>query len=157
MLLNSKHLAFCRYLYVNDSVNFIVTKRHTLYSLIFFNYRLFMVQNIVILGKCCMCAWTGMFYMGLFGLAYSCFVSVSACGILVPWLGIEPRPLAVEVQSPNHRTTREFPIHFFYIFSDLHQVVQYWKVLKHATAIVDLSNSSFSSISFLLPFSRFCY
>ena len=30
-------------------------------------------------------------------------------GILVPWPGIEPGPLAVEAQSPNHWTTREFP------------------------------------------------
>ena len=32
-----------------------------------------------------------------------------ACGILVPWPGIEPKPLAVKAQSLNHRTTREFP------------------------------------------------
>ena len=31
------------------------------------------------------------------------------CGILVPQLGIEPRPSAVRVQSPNHWTAREFP------------------------------------------------
>ena len=33
-----------------------------------------------------------------------------AFGILVPWLGIEPGSLAVKVASPNHWTTREFPI-----------------------------------------------
>ena len=32
-----------------------------------------------------------------------------ACRILVPQPGIEPMPPAVEVRSPNHRTTREFP------------------------------------------------
>ena len=32
-----------------------------------------------------------------------------ACGILVPQPGIEPRPLAVKVKSPNHWTAREFP------------------------------------------------
>ena len=32
-----------------------------------------------------------------------------ACGILVPWPGIEPVPPAVEARSPNHWTTREFP------------------------------------------------
>ena len=32
-----------------------------------------------------------------------------ACGILVPWPGIEPRLSAVEIQSPNHWTAREFP------------------------------------------------
>ena len=31
-----------------------------------------------------------------------------ACGILVPWPGIKPAPPAMEVQSPNHWTTREF-------------------------------------------------
>ena len=33
----------------------------------------------------------------------------AACGILVSWPGIEPRPLAVRARSPNHRTTRESP------------------------------------------------
>ena len=32
-----------------------------------------------------------------------------ACGILVPQPGIEPRPSAVRVQSPNHWAAREFP------------------------------------------------
>ena len=32
-----------------------------------------------------------------------------ACGILVPWPGIEPAPLAVEAQSLNHFTAREVP------------------------------------------------
>ena len=31
-----------------------------------------------------------------------------ACGTLVPWQGIEPRPTAVKTQSPNHWTAREF-------------------------------------------------
>ena len=34
---------------------------------------------------------------------------LEACGILVPWPGIEPVPPAVEAQSSNHWTTREFP------------------------------------------------
>ena len=32
-----------------------------------------------------------------------------ACGILVPWPGIEPVPPAVEAQSPNRWTAREVP------------------------------------------------
>ena len=32
-----------------------------------------------------------------------------ACGILLPWLGVEPVPLAVTVWDPSHWTTREFP------------------------------------------------
>ena len=34
----------------------------------------------------------------------------AACGILVPRLGIEPRPPALRVQSANHWSTREFPL-----------------------------------------------
>ena len=34
----------------------------------------------------------------------------AASGILVPWLGIESMPPAVEVWSPNHWTARELPI-----------------------------------------------
>ena len=30
--------------------------------------------------------------------------------ILFPWLGIEPRAIAVKVLSPNHQTAREVPI-----------------------------------------------
>ena len=33
----------------------------------------------------------------------------AACGLLAPRPGIKPRPPAVEAQSPNHWTTREFP------------------------------------------------
>ena len=36
-----------------------------------------------------------------------------ACGILVPWPGIEPVPSAVKAQSPNHWTAREFLIDCF--------------------------------------------
>ena len=32
--------------------------------------------------------------------------------VLFPWLGIEPVPLAVKAQSPNHWTTREFLFFF---------------------------------------------
>ena len=32
-----------------------------------------------------------------------------ACGILVPWPGIKPMLPAVEAQSPNHWTAKEFP------------------------------------------------
>ena len=41
-------------------------------------------------------------------------VLVMTCGLwdLVSKPGIEPRPLAVEVESPNHWTTREFPLDF---------------------------------------------
>ena len=35
-----------------------------------------------------------------------------ACGILVPWPGMETGSSAVKAQSPNHWTSREFPIQF---------------------------------------------
>ena len=41
----------------------------------------------------------------------SCY---SASGILVPQLGIEPKPSADTAQSLNHWTTREFPSTFFF-------------------------------------------
>ena len=34
----------------------------------------------------------------------------AACGILVSRPGIEPVPPAVEAWSPNHWTTKEFPL-----------------------------------------------
>ena len=37
----------------------------------------------------------------------------AACRILVPWPGIEPTPSAVKVWSPNHWTSREFPVFIF--------------------------------------------
>ena len=38
----------------------------------------------------------------------------TACGIIVPQPGIEPVPPAVEVQSPNHWTSREVPKNIFF-------------------------------------------
>ena len=35
---------------------------------------------------------------------------LKACGILVPQPGIEPGPLAMKEQSPNHWTAWEFPV-----------------------------------------------
>ena len=44
----------------------------------------------------------------------------AACGILLPRPGIEPQPSAVKAWSPNHWTTREFPVCCFtYFFKDL--------------------------------------
>ena len=39
----------------------------------------------------------------------------TACGILIPWPGIEPGPLAVKAWSPNHGTTRELPPIMFFL------------------------------------------
>ena len=42
--------------------------------------------------------------------------AIKACGILVPWSGIEPMTPVVEAGSLNHWTTREVPCpHFWYL------------------------------------------
>ena len=38
-----------------------------------------------------------------------------ACRILVPWPGIDPMPLTLEVWGPNHWVSRKFPRHLFLI------------------------------------------
>ena len=49
------------------------------------------------------------FLSGLFVLFWF-WPHCMACGILVPWPGIKPAPLALEAQSLNHWTTREVPL-----------------------------------------------
>ena len=45
-----------------------------------------------------------------FWFIFFLFFGFPACWILVPWPGIEPAYSAVKAQSPNHWTTREFPL-----------------------------------------------
>ena len=40
---------------------------------------------------------------------FFCWLYCMACGLLLPWPGMEPRPLTVKAPSTDHRTTREFP------------------------------------------------
>ena len=47
------------------------------------------------------------FYLFIYFNFWPCCV---ACGILVPQPGIEPAPLAVKAESPNHWATRESPL-----------------------------------------------
>ena len=55
----------------------------------------------------------------------------TACGILIPWPGIEPRPPAVEARSPNHWTAREFP-HMNQILMGNHSFIGcIWKSQKY--------------------------
>lgn len=49
------------------------------------------------------------FYFLIFGLYHM------GCGILVPQLGTEPTPPAVETQSLNPRTTMEVPLLTYYL------------------------------------------
>ena len=55
--------------------------------------------------------------------------SHAARGILVPWPGIEPRPLAVKARSPNHWTAREFPCGRSFVANK-------WKVKLNVIAII---------------------
>ena len=43
------------------------------------------------------------------GLDFFSTMLCVACGVLAPQPGVEPMPPALEVQSPNHWTTREVP------------------------------------------------
>ena len=53
------------------------------------------------------------------GFSFS-FFSHTACGIFVPLPGTEPGPSKMRVQSPNHWTTREFPLLLWiYLFFEL--------------------------------------
>ena len=55
--------------------------------------------------------------MSILFLVFVClffWLHLASCGILVPLPEIEPGPLAVWVQSPNHWTAREFP-HFSFL------------------------------------------
>ena len=53
-------------------------------------------------------------YQGISQLFFVCSLPHHmACGILVSQSGIEPAPLAVKAWSPNHWTTREFPVDMF--------------------------------------------
>ena len=62
------------------------------------------------------CSWgSAMDYHPMYVCMYVCMylaVLALSCGMwdLVPWPGIEPRPLAVGVRSLSHWTTREDPI-----------------------------------------------
>ena len=47
-----------------------------------------------------------------------------ACGILLPWPGIKPMPLAVEARTPNHWTTREGPVALL-LYSTIH-----WQMMR---------------------------
>ena len=55
--------------------------------------------------------WYPPFLFFLCPLFFFFFFSHKACRILVPQPGVETRPLAMRVQSPNHWTTRKFPRH----------------------------------------------
>ena len=50
--------------------------------------------------------------MDCFCFCFAFWLCHMTCWILVRWPGIEPRPIAVRTPSPNHWTTKEFPLYF---------------------------------------------
>ena len=51
------------------------------------------------------------------------------CGILVPQPEFEPRPSATRTESPNHQTTREFPVYdmlTFLMYYDNDRILPLW-------------------------------
>ena len=50
--------------------------------------------------------------------------------VLVPWPGIEFQPLAVSAWSPNHWTTREFPVVFLIEIDELKQEANTRKMIR---------------------------
>ena len=72
-------------------------------------------QNVIILGVFQLYAHSNLCNspliksLSLFYFFYFLVTHV-ACGTLVPQLGIESKPPALEAQSPNHWTTREVPL-----------------------------------------------
>ena len=63
-----------------------------------------------------------------------------ACGILVPWPGIEPRSSAVRMQCPNHWATREFPRN--YAEESSHHAAWIWPLSDFSPSF--LSSSKYS-------------
>ena len=49
------------------------------------------------------------FFPIIYSFGFFFFLAVPLAGILVPQWGLKPRPPALEAQSPNHWTAREFP------------------------------------------------
>ena len=67
------------------------------------------------------------FHILLLFLFNFCLAAIHGLQDLSSLTGIEPRPLTVKAQSPNHWTTREFLPSLFQIFNWLHQIVSLLK------------------------------
>ena len=81
-----------------------------------FDYCIFYFYTLVLFLKLLSLCWNFMYFsICLFSLSFFGCATWLA-GILVPWPGIEPRPLVVRAGSPNHWTAREFPLCFVFAF-----------------------------------------
>ena len=79
----------------------VILNSHQLTTNVFFSYNLAIILFLTIL-----CHWI----IFKFTLPHTFFLlCLAAYRILVSWPGIEPRPLVVKAQNPNHWTTREIP------------------------------------------------
>ena len=78
------------------------------------------IRRVSVEGQCSLncrgffCIW---FSWGVLFVCLFWFFGHMASGIFVSQLGVEPRPWAMRAWSPNHWTTREFPL--FYIWAIL--------------------------------------
>ena len=87
----------------------------------------------------CFVCWLVVFLGFVFGFVFVWLCCV-ACGILVPQLGIEARPLAVKALSPNHWTTTEFPHLIYYWFFYCIFYFSYY-ILQLSLVLLIFSNS----------------
>ena len=83
------------------------------FSLVVFHFLKYILFGINIATSAVLClVFHSISFSILFLSFWPCRVT---CRMLVPRPGIEPMPPAVEAQSPNHWTAREFPLSFYFL------------------------------------------
>ena len=74
-------------------------------------------------SKCLVESWHSYYLLNIYitmpFLLFFFWPYCEACGILVPWPGIEPGPPAMKVLTPNHWTTREVRVISLYMLTAL--------------------------------------
>ena len=65
----------------------------------------------------------------LFFFFFSALLHCEACGILVPWPEIDPKPSVMKVWSPNHWTAGEFPSKLSWKGKII--IFDYYRYLRH--------------------------
>ena len=90
-------------------ISFLASQKQNFFSFsLFSTCAIWVVINPIC--PCCMCVILFIFLSFDSFLFFSFWPCPVAYGIFVPWPGIEPAPLAVKAQNPNHWTVREFPL-----------------------------------------------
>ena len=90
-------------------------------------------------------------FVSNFFLKFILWLCLVACEILVPWPGIEPKSSVGEVQSLNHRNTRETPPSLLYI-DDLYSL----SLLEACCFYWSSQRSHFVLFSICFRFCLFC-